>query len=82
MSCIKISELLPAGVELFQDAESFLDELSQPELDGIEGGFFNFFRSLPTRWRHQWKVVTQVKSKFIKSAGPIGITYTVKTYID
>lgn len=80
MSCLKISELRPAGVELFQDTESFLDELSQPDLDGISGGFLSFCKGLPTRWR-RLKVVTQVKSKFVRSAGPIGVTYTAKTYV-
>ncbi|MEH1909627.1 MAG: hypothetical protein V7L05_05485 [Nostoc sp.] len=38
MASIKISELRPAGSELFQDSESFLQELGAQEM-GITGGF-------------------------------------------
>lgn len=38
MSEIKILELQAAGSELFKDPESFLDELSDQALKGIEGG--------------------------------------------
>jgi hypothetical protein len=38
MSEIKILELPAAGSELFKDPESFLDELSDQALKGIEGG--------------------------------------------
>jgi len=41
MAIIKISELRPAGSELFQDSESFLNELTEREVGGIEGGRFN-----------------------------------------
>ncbi len=37
MASIKISELRPAGSELFQDSESFLQELGAQEM-GIAGG--------------------------------------------
>ncbi len=37
MASIKISELHPAGSDLFQDSESFLNELTEDEL-GLEGG--------------------------------------------
>ena len=37
MAIIKISELRPAGSELFQDSESFLNELTEREVGGIEG---------------------------------------------
>ena len=40
MASIKISELRPAGSELFQDSESFLNELSDREMGAIEGGAF------------------------------------------
>ena len=40
MAVIKISELRPAGSELFQDSESFLNELSDNrEVDQVMGGF-------------------------------------------
>ena len=38
MASIKISELRPAGSELFSDSESYISELSEGELD-IQGGF-------------------------------------------
>ena len=37
MAVIKISELSPAGSELFQDSESFLNDLSEREVGAIEG---------------------------------------------
>ena len=37
MAVIKISELRPAGSELFQDSESFLNDLSEREVGAIEG---------------------------------------------
>ncbi|MEA5626257.1 hypothetical protein [Nostoc sp. UHCC 0251] len=40
MASIKISELRPAGSELFQDSESFLTELSESrELAQVLGGW-------------------------------------------
>jgi bacteriocin-like protein len=38
MASIKISELHPAGSELFQDSESFLNELTDDEMESVEGG--------------------------------------------
>ncbi|MGB6297884.1 MAG: hypothetical protein WBF90_17105 [Rivularia sp. (in: cyanobacteria)] len=38
MSFIQISELRPVGSELFQDSESYLQELSSQEIGTIEGG--------------------------------------------
>jgi len=40
MSSIKISELRPYGAELFQDSESYLNELSESEM-GMMGGDAN-----------------------------------------
>ncbi|MBC1236967.1 hypothetical protein VF14_33350 [Nostoc linckia z18] len=37
MATIKIHDLSPAGSELFQDSESFLNELTDAEL-GVHGG--------------------------------------------
>jgi hypothetical protein len=37
MANVKISELRPVGYELFQDAENFLNELSDREMENIEG---------------------------------------------
>jgi hypothetical protein len=38
MASIEISQLHPAGSELFQDSESFLSELNEQELGAIGGG--------------------------------------------
>lgn len=38
MAVIDISELNPAGSQLFQDSESFLNELTDDEIVGVEGG--------------------------------------------
>jgi hypothetical protein len=38
MATIKISELRPVGAELFQDSESFLDELNSQEMTAVAGG--------------------------------------------
>ncbi|MBN3898740.1 MAG: hypothetical protein HWQ41_26765 [Nostoc sp. NOS(2021)] len=41
MASIKISELRPAGSELFHDSESFLNQLNEQEFElfGGKGGF-------------------------------------------
>ena len=39
MSIVQILELRPAGTELFQDCESFLNELSVQEMEVMGGGF-------------------------------------------
>ena len=38
MAQLKITELNPAGSELFQDSENFLEELSDRELNLMAGG--------------------------------------------
>jgi hypothetical protein len=38
MPSIKILELHPTGLDLFQDSESFLNELTDQEIGGIIGG--------------------------------------------
>ncbi len=38
MPNIKISELYPLGSDLFQDSESFLNEMSNDEIQGLIGG--------------------------------------------
>jgi hypothetical protein len=37
MSVIKISEIQPSGLELFQDSESFLNELTVQEMQILGG---------------------------------------------
>jgi bacteriocin-like protein len=38
MAEIKLSELRPAGSDLLQDSESFLNELNDRELENVVGG--------------------------------------------
>ncbi|NJM71154.1 MAG: hypothetical protein HC862_13520 [Scytonema sp. RU_4_4] len=38
MANIEINNLHPAGSELFQDSESFLNELSDRQMWGVQGG--------------------------------------------
>ena len=38
MAKIKLSKLRPAGSELLQDSESFLNELNDRELENVVGG--------------------------------------------
>ncbi|WP_445635065.1 hypothetical protein NSTC745_06968 [Nostoc sp. DSM 114161] len=40
MANIKLHDLSPAGSELFQDSESFLNELNADELNNVNGGLF------------------------------------------
>jgi hypothetical protein len=39
MASIKISDLRPAGSDLFSDSESYISELGDSELNIINGGF-------------------------------------------
>lgn len=45
MATIKISDLRPAGTELFQDTESFLNELTEPETGNLLGGILIITKS-------------------------------------
>ncbi len=38
MASIKISELPPAGSELFYDSENYMNEVSEGELLSVQGG--------------------------------------------
>lgn len=38
MATIKIHDLHPIGSDLFQDPESFLNELSDRQITGVQGG--------------------------------------------
>jgi hypothetical protein len=38
MAIITVSDLRSTGSELFMDSESFLDVLSESEVDGVNGG--------------------------------------------
>lgn len=92
MSCLKISDLSVTGLELFQDAESFLNELSDREMENITGGWFSFLTDnfMPTTSNLvvetvvKTRVVSVVtKSVWVKTKGVknYGISYTHKTII-
>lgn len=40
MTDIKVSDLLPAGSELFSDFEGYFRELSEAEVTKVQGGIF------------------------------------------
>jgi hypothetical protein len=42
MASIKLSELRPVGSDLFQDNESFLEELGDRDMNSVVGGFFDY----------------------------------------
>jgi len=44
MASITISDLRPAGADLFQDSESFLHELTEQEVGNLLGGGYVKFR--------------------------------------
>jgi hypothetical protein len=54
MATIKIHDLNPAGSELFQDSESFLNELTDAEL-GLQGGFKT--QSFTYCWPITWTIL-------------------------
>jgi hypothetical protein len=43
MASIKVSELRPTGSELFQDSESFLNELNDRDTNSVLGGRGKFY---------------------------------------
>ncbi len=52
MANIKIADLQPAGCELFQDSESFLNELTDGEVSQIKGGSSLKFQLFLWIWNH------------------------------
>ena len=70
MAYITISDLRPAGSDLFVDSESFMSELTDDEL-GLQGGGF---------WATVGTLVTSAPSIAISLAGAaigLGIAYVV-----
>jgi hypothetical protein len=43
MANIDLNELNPVGTGLFQDSESYLNEINEKEVDGVIGGTGSFF---------------------------------------
>ncbi|WNN90926.1 hypothetical protein [Gloeocapsopsis dulcis] len=92
MSCLKISDLSVTGLELFQDAENFLNELSDREIENITGGWFSFITDdfMPTTSNLVLETVVKTrvvsaitKSVRVKTKGVknYGISHTHKTII-
>jgi hypothetical protein len=49
MANIKVSDIRPAGSELFSDSENFMRDLNDSEMNHIEGGFWGvILRTLAT----------------------------------
>jgi hypothetical protein len=64
MPTIKISNLHPAGSELFSDFESYMNELGDSELDIISGGTGTPLRSSMPCLKNASRVATDV-SRYI-----------------
>lgn len=56
MSSIKVNDLSPAGSELFQDDESFMNELTNDELGSVQGGLLSLTLTLTVTvsWTWTW----------------------------
>jgi hypothetical protein len=48
MATIKISDLHPAGSDLFSDSEGYMNELGEGEIGSIQGGIVPIVASLAT----------------------------------
>ena len=70
MSEIKLSELRPAGSELLQDSESFLNELNDRELENVAGG--NTIVSVAS--------LNSVSVGTVNTIGDVGQTQTLVTF--
>jgi DNA replication initiation complex subunit (GINS family) len=68
MSNIKISELQPTGLELFQDCESFINELTDQEIGSIKGGidtYVNFVVVNSTQVQQSQRELTPEEKKLL-----------------
>ena len=74
MSTIKISELHPAGYDLFQDSESFLNELTERQLKSVVGGS-------PVLLVPAGAQEVEAGSIFPVVSGPVAASVTAKTII-
>lgn len=70
MANITLSELHVAGSELFQDSESFLNELN--DVDAISGGWYDGFSNAST--------LEKLAEAFVYTYGVGHIGYIVKSY--
>lgn len=83
MARINISQLHPAGSELFHDTESFLDDLTSQETGSIAGGdgvgailsnaaVYTYVIDTP--------VVKNVETQFVHSKNTVSVGISLQTY--
>jgi hypothetical protein len=72
MAHITLNELHIAGSELFQDSESFLNELN--DVDAISGGSYGYVSDIST--------LTKLAEAFVNTYGIGHIAYLAKSYSD
>ncbi|NES86123.1 MAG: hypothetical protein F6K63_14720 [Moorea sp. SIO1G6] len=68
MSNIKINDIKPSGAELFDDPESFLDELTNNYLQQIMGGLRI---ALPPDARYIERFLYKIRGKFLSPQTPV-----------
>jgi hypothetical protein len=79
---IKVSVLHLAGLELFQDSENFLNQLTDEEIAGVVGGllYLDIFYSLSDiPLPANTDINTQVRTVYSETLRTIGVSYTAKT---
>lgn len=81
MPTIKVSDLHLAGLELLQDSESYLNELTDQELEGVAGGFLGLDAlDLTLGLLEETKInYKNVKTVYSETVRTVGISYTVKS---
>ncbi|BAZ81553.1 MAG: hypothetical protein ACKPA7_06455 [Sphaerospermopsis kisseleviana] len=72
MASIKLSELQVAGSELFQDSESFLNEMSDVNSISVYGGYSSTVSDMST--------LTKLAEAFVNTYGIGHIAYLAKSY--
>ncbi|MBC5796207.1 hypothetical protein H5968_13885 [Sphaerospermopsis sp. LEGE 00249] len=72
MASIKLSELQVAGSELFQDSESFLNEMSDANSIAVYGGYDSNVSDMST--------LTKLAEAFVNTYGIGHIAYLAKSY--
>ncbi|MBE9238103.1 hypothetical protein IQ227_19250 [Anabaena aphanizomenioides LEGE 00250] len=72
MASIKLSELQVAGSELFQDSESFLNEMSDVNSISVYGGYNSTVSDMST--------LTKLAEAFVNTYGIGHIGYLAKSY--
>jgi hypothetical protein len=75
MASIKLSELQVTGSELFQDSESFLNEMSDVNSIAVYGGYSGSSVS-------DMSTLTKLAEAFVNTYGIAHIAYLAKSYSD